>query len=84
MASLDDGFGNDMTDVDAKESQSSSWTDLNESNLIQIAQVPKLSVPVADPIITNYVFDVRATISSIMQRVGEYNGKLEFVVNMQY
>ena len=80
--SVDDGFGNNITDVDIKEANG-VWTNMNGSNLIQVAQVAKLAIPSISPVVNNYVFDLRSTITAI-QAAGDYEGELEFVISMQY
>jgi hypothetical protein len=80
--SIDDGFGNEITDVEIKETNG-VWTSLNGTNFVQVAQVAKLTTPSDTPIATNYVFDLRSTITQILA-AGEYDGKLEFVVLPEY
>ncbi|MBI4122444.1 MAG: hypothetical protein HY462_00435 [Parcubacteria group bacterium] len=81
-----DGVGNTITDVDIKQSAQAwgSKIDLNGTNLVQIVNVPKPALPNDATQVSNYSFDIRATIPGILQAAGTYAGTLEFVVVPEY
>ncbi|OGY92162.1 MAG: hypothetical protein A3H70_04770 [Candidatus Komeilibacteria bacterium RIFCSPLOWO2_02_FULL_48_11] len=81
---IDDGYGSTISNVSLKEASSGSWIDLNGANLVQISRVNKLTIPSASPVVTDFLFDSRAVIPSIMQTAGNYQGTLEIIVVPEY
>lgn len=78
-----DNYGNSIDDINIKEANG-VWTSLSGTTRVLIASAPKLLAPSDSIIANNYTFDLKAAIPSLMQAAGNYRGKLEFIVAMEY
>jgi|GEM_PF-2581165 len=81
-----DGFGNFITDVDAKLAADlwASKIDLNRTTQVQLVSVAKAALPSDTAVNTTYTYDLRATLPSLIQAAGAYQGTLQFIVVPEY